>query len=218
MPFQGDWSADGQEDKLIIRYFQSRSEISIGRNIELGLACAIRHHAEAGDAVRTGKVDIAILLGIEDQMVEFRHDLRQLRKIRLIRGLMQAREPARDKDLACLDLVEHGPQHIEGPLLRRLDQNGVAVELTHELAILLHFANHAAQSISRHLEIPDHNAVVREETPLPKIARGDGDIVSRSHHAFGDLAHDLLHAAAAGMIVFATEQQSHRLSIVLVWH
>src|SRR5258708_18451490 len=92
MPFRRDRGTDSQKHKVVVRYLESRSNIWIGGNTKLDFACAIWKHRETGEPMQARKIDVAIPLRIENQLVEFRQDFRQMREIPLIGRLIEARK------------------------------------------------------------------------------------------------------------------------------
>ncbi len=92
---------------------------------------------------------------------------------------------------------------VEGPLLGGLDEHGVSIEAAQEVAVAFDLAFQAAHLVAPDGEFGDFYAVQRAEAALGHGGCGDGHVVACGGEAFGELAHDLLHAAPAGVVELA---------------
>lgn len=177
---------------------------------ELDLASTIGNDRKLRDAVSSGKIDVAITLGVEHEMVEFLQDIRELLKIILEGWFVKTRKSAWNENLPGLDLVDHGPERVEAPLLRRLDQNRVAIERGKEFSVTIDFAGDARHEISADVETVNVNAIVTLNPPLGVDTRRNVNVVPRSRHPLSDLAHYFLYPTSVRPIAFTTEEQLHR--------
>ncbi len=162
MPLGVDWRANGQQHQIGCRNTKllAKPPVLAGLASKFDLAGAIGNDREVRDPVRPGEIDVAVVLRVEDKMIELAQDVRKLPEIFLERGLVETRETARNENLPRLDLVHHWPERIETPLLRGLDQNRVAVEVGEELAVSIDLAANAGDKVSGDVERMDPDAIV----------------------------------------------------------
>src|SRR5258708_28474678 len=142
-------------------------------------------------------------------MIKLTQDLWQLSKISCEFRLVQAGEPTRHEDLPNLDIVQHGPERIEAPLLRGLDQDRIAVKASDEFLVACHLALHTRDKIAADGEFVDPHTVVIIRCTVGLLAGGNPDVMTRRRHSLSDLTDHFLHATAARPIALAAKENLH---------
>ena len=75
----------------------------------------------------TCKIDVAIVGGIEDELIELTKDVGHPPEVLRISGIIETGETARYEDRSHLQFIQDWQQCIQGPLLCGLDQENVEI-------------------------------------------------------------------------------------------
>src|SRR5713226_2332947 len=115
-------------------------------------------------------------------MVELAQDTGHLCEVTGEGWFVQARKPAGHENLPYLDIIEYRPQRVEAPLLRRLDQDRIAVEAGHEPPIALRLAMNSGYEITAHTKFMNTHAVIAVDLTIGIPAGGDGNLMPGGRH------------------------------------